>query len=70
MPVGCSDCGRPSVGLFDVKSRPADYDAANLDRTTSVASIRSLYDRPLCAECSTARKATPSPVAAPTSGAP
>jgi len=51
MPViGCSDCGQPSVGIFDVEPKPLGYNPLTLEN-----SKKGLYDRPLCASCATAR---------------
>jgi hypothetical protein len=55
MPVGCSDCGQPSVGTFDIVYSHKDSNGTDIQDTITKG-------RPLCSNCATARKLTlPSP---------
>ncbi len=47
--LGCSDCGKPAVGTFDIAYRPQ----GDMSRLSS--SDLSMYDRPLCKDCVTRR---------------
>lgn len=64
MPTGCSDCGRPATGVYDLAGRPKTRKELE-DKLKENPSLATDYDRPLCNQCATNRGLIEDPATPP-----